>query len=57
MSFNMSFEDVLSDAKKAFKEIDRSPYEKYKSSYNRKLKPILKDIGFINGMRKVVVWA
>jgi len=45
---------VLADAKKAFQDVERSPYEKRKDT--TKKKPFKKMVGFIDGMKEITVW-
>jgi len=56
MSFDMNFEEVLRDAKKAFQSIERTEYERNGIKRREKLKPFFKDVGYIDGMKKVLVW-
>ena len=56
MSFDMNFEEVLRDAKKAFQSIERTEYERNGRKRREKLKPFFKDVGYIDGMKKVLVW-
>jgi len=46
---------VIAEAKKAFKDSERTHYEKYKHG-RRKRKPVIKKVGFVDGMRSIVVW-
>ncbi|MFK5937699.1 MAG: hypothetical protein QM497_04790 [Sulfurimonas sp.] len=53
MSFSKSFKEVLKEAKEAFKDIQRTEYEKY---HVHNLKPCLREVGFIDGMKQIVCY-
>ena len=54
MSFTQSFTEVLKEAKKAFEGIERSYYEKQMNK--QELKATFKEVGFVNGTRKILVY-
>ena len=52
MKFKQNFEDIMKDAKKAFDGIERTSYEKRPSP----VKSYIKEVGFVSGTKKVLVW-
>jgi hypothetical protein len=55
MRFSKTYKEVIADAKAAFNEIERTPKEKHMQS-SKKYAPRLKNIGFIDGMKQMVVY-
>lgn len=58
MIFSRSFKEVLEEAKIAFEEIERSPFEKGKKEKLRLERefPKLKSVGFVDGTRQMLVY-
>ena len=55
MSFKQSFKEVMSEAKKAFEDIERTQYEKHTVN-KKKTTPCLKSVGFVNGTKSILVY-
>lgn len=52
-----TYAQVLAEAKAAFKNFERSTYEKVKvQNANSKEFPKLKSVGFVNGTRDILVY-
>lgn len=52
-----TYAQVLAEAKAAFKDFERSTYEKTKAKNAKKAEfPKLKSVGFVNGTRDILVY-
>jgi len=56
MKYKQSFEEVLADAKRAFEDIERSYWEKDKPRKDFIKNPRLKNVGFVDGTRAILVY-